>query len=146
MSTKADDFIQSQLPAILRPGEQVQFTASVLRAPSLLLQILLLGGLISFLLTKAYFAVATNQRVILIRTSMGLFGPGLANKGIEEIPLQSVTRLKLGGFLNNRSMTFVDASGKEDTIRIAPWSKAVSGQKAFFEGLPAAINNRQLTA
>ena len=144
--TRADEFIQAQLPSVLRPGEQVMGTAFVIRAPSLWLQILLLGGLISFLMTKAYFAVATDQRVILIRTTMGLFGPGTVNKGIEEIPLNTVKQLKIGGLLNNRSMTFVDQSGQQNTVRIAPWSKAVTGQKAFFEGLPQTINNRQLPA
>lgn len=142
--SKADDFIQSQLPAILQPGEQVVSTAVVVRAPGILLTALLLGGLIAFLMTKAYYAVQTDRRVILIRTSMGLFGPGYENKGIEEIPLQGLREIKIGGFLNNRSMTFVDASGNKNTVRIAPWSKTVAGQKAFFEGLPAMINNRQL--
>jgi hypothetical protein len=144
MATKYDDFINQQLPSILQPGEQPLYRAYVTRMPGLFWQIILGGGLFTFLMTKAYFGVVTNRRVVLIRTKLGMFGPGLANTGVEEIPIQQIEKVTTSGLLNNRSITFHKTGGEKDTIRIAPWFKFVEGQKAFLEEMPQRVSNRQL--
>ena len=145
--TERDQYIQQQVGPMLQPGEQILYMAQVLRQPPLWLQILCMGGLLTFLMTKAYFAAFTNRRLILIRTSMGLFGGfGMKNQGVEEIQLANVKSISTGGFLNNRSVTFVMNDGKSDTVRCAPWGKAVTGTAAFVNEMPGRFNNRQLPA
>lgn len=133
--TPRDQFIQTEMAKIARPGEQVLNTAFMVKSPPLIVQMILAGGLLQFLLTKAYYAVATDQRIVLIRTSLGLFSPGMTNKGVESIELGTVSQIKTGGFLNNKSMTFKKSDGNL-TLRIAPWSKLVTGQKAFLTDVP----------
>lgn len=141
---KFDGFIDSQLPTLLQPGEQPLYRAYVTRQPGLFWQLILGGGLFVFLMTKAYFAVVTNRRLILIRTKLGMFGPKAENLGIEEVPLASIEKVTTSGFLNNRSITFHKAGGQRDTIRIAPWFKFVDGQAAFLKEMPERVTTKQL--
>ncbi len=143
---KFDAFIDQQLQGILQPGEQPLYRAYVTRQPGLIWQILLMGGLFLFLMTKAYFAVLTNRRLILIRTSLGLFGPGQVNNGVEEIPVANINNVTTSGFLNNRSITFHKTDGSKDTIRIMPWFKQVDGQAAFLNEMPQRVSTKQLPA
>jgi hypothetical protein len=141
---KFDPFIDQQLQGILQPGEQPLYRAYVTRQPGLFWQFILAGGLLLFLMTKAYFAVLTNRRLILIRTKLGLFGPGQANNGVEEIPIQAIQNVTTSGILNNRSITFHKADGTKDTVRIMPWFKQVDGQRAFLDEMPARVSSKQL--
>ncbi len=141
-----DQFIQSQVTPMLMPGEQVLHTAYMVRQPGLLWQILLLGGLLLVLMTKAYYAVFTNRRLILIRTSQGFFKPKMTNIGVEQYDVSQMTKCTTSGFANNRSMTFLFRDGSKQTLRIAPWVKFVSGNKAFLEGVPALVGSPQLAA
>ena len=138
--TERDDFIKKEAAKLLQPGEVILNTAYVVRQPGLLMQILLAGGLLLFLLTRAYYAVATKKRIILIRTRQGFIKPAMVNKGVEEIDLTKIAEAKSSGMANNRSITFVRRDGSKETIRIAPWSKLVTGQKEFLEQVPAQIN------
>lgn len=144
--TKPDEYLQSQVMPMLQPGEQVLQTAYMRRQPGLLMQILLVGGLLLFLMTKAYFAVLTNRRLILIRTKMGFWtgGPKLMNLGVEEHDVRNMQKCTTSGFANNRSMTFHMANGPQVTLRISPWFKQVSGTKAFLDQVPNLINSGQL--
>ncbi|HZF56486.1 MAG TPA: hypothetical protein VE093_48055 [Polyangiaceae bacterium] len=144
--TVRDDFIQSQVTPLLRPGERVLHTAFMARQPGLLWQILLVGGLLLFLMTKAYYAVFTDRRLILLRTKQGFFSPQMVNMGTEEYDVAQMTRCTVSGFANNRSMTFHFRDGTKQTLRISPWLKLVSGTKAFFEQVPDLINSGQLAA
>jgi hypothetical protein len=144
--SKQDDYLQSQLAQILQPGEQVLHAAYMRRQPGLLMQILLVGGLLLFLMTKAYFAVLTNRRFILIRTKMGFWtgGPQLLNLGLEQYDARQIQNVTVSGFANNRSMTFHMADGFKTTLRISPWFKQISGTKAFFEQVPGLVTSGQL--
>jgi hypothetical protein len=70
----------------------------------------------------------------------------MKNQGVEEIQLANVKSIQAGGFLNNRSVTFVMADGRSDTVRCLPWGKAVTGTAAFVNEMPGRFNNRQLPA
>jgi hypothetical protein len=144
--TERDQFIQSQVGPQLMPGEQVLHTAFMARQPGLLWQLLLVGGLLLFLMTKAYYAVLTDRRLILLRTKQGFFKPQMVNMGIEQYEVAQMTKCTVSGIANNRSMTFHFRDGTKQTLRIAPWLKLVSGTKAFFEQVPQLINSGQLAA
>jgi len=144
--SQQDDYLRSQLQQILQPGEQVLHTAYMRRQPGLLMQILLVGGLLLFILTKAYFAVLTNRRLILIRTKMSFWsgGPQSMNLGVEEHDVRQIQKVTVSGFANNRSMTFHMANGPKQTLRISPWYTKVAGTKAFFEQVPPLVASGQL--
>ena len=146
--TKHDEFVTQTVTPLLQPGEQIVHMGVLYKAPGLLLQILLLGGLISWLMTTGYYAVVTsNWRLLLIKAKMSMWmGVKPANQGIEEIPLANVTKITTSGFANNRSMTFHFVDGSSRTLRCSPWSKQITGNGAFFEQLPQAVNARQLQA
>lgn len=128
------------------PGEQVLHSAYMAKQPGLFWQIMCLGGLLTFLLTKAYYAVLTNRRLILIRTKQGFIRPKMVNVGVEQFDVAQIAKCTTSGLLNNRSMTFVFQNGTRHTLRIAPWVKYVSGNKAFFEQVPQLIGSPQLMA
>jgi hypothetical protein len=142
--TPLDQYIHGQVGPTLQPGEQICYFSTMRRQPGLFWQIVLVGGLLLVLMTKTYFAVVTNRRLIFIRTKAGFFGgPKQMNLGVEQYDVATIKRVTTGGFGNNRSMTFhTDAS--KMTLRISPWFKSVSGTKDFFEQVPNLINSGQL--
>jgi hypothetical protein len=143
---KQDDYLQSQLPQVLQPGERVLHVAYMLRQPGLLMQILLVGGLLLFLITKAYFVVLTDRRLILIRTKMGFWtgGPQCLNLGVEEYDVRQLQKVTVSGFLNNRSMTFHLANAQAQTLRISPMVERLIGTKSFFQEVPRLVESGQL--
>jgi hypothetical protein len=143
-----DEYLQTQLQTVLQPGEQVLQTAYMRRQPGLLMQMLLIGGLLLYLVTKAYFAVLTNRRLIFIRTKMGFWkgGPAQQNLGLEEYDVRNVRQVTTSGIANNRSMTFHMHQGPSQTLRISPWFTSVKGTKQFLEQVPQIINSGQLAS
>jgi hypothetical protein len=141
--TPLDQYIHSQVGPALQPGEQVVYFSTMRRQPGLFWQIVLVGGLLLVLMTKTYFAVLTNRRLILIRTKAGFFGaPKQMNLGVEEYDVRTFKRVTTSGMGNNLSMTFHTDSTKM-TLRISPWFKSVSGTKDFFEQVPNLLNSGQ---
>lgn len=138
-----DEYLQTQLQTILQPGEQVLHTAYMRRQPGILVQSLFF--LIAFLLTKAYFAVLTNRRLILIRTKMGAW-TGVQNKnlGVEQWDVRTLKKCDVGGIANNKSMTFHFTDRPSETLRISPWFKSVQGTGAFHDQVPGLINSGHL--
>lgn len=131
---------------MLVPGERVLHTAFMVRQPGLLVQILLAGGLLLFLLTKAYYVVLTDRRLLVMRTKQGMFKPAMMNLGVEQFDVTQIASCTTSGFANNRSMTFHMRNGPKQTLRIAPWFTIVSGTKAFFEQVPQLLSSGQLAA
>ena len=144
--TERDQFIHAQVGPMLQPGEQIIHTAYMTRQPGLLVQLLLVGGLLLVLMTKAYYAVLTNRRLILLRTKQGFFSPQMVNMGVEQFDVTQMAKCTTSGIANNRSMTFHFRDGSKQTLRIAPWLKFVTGTKAFFEQVPGLVNSGQLAA
>ncbi|MEO8699307.1 MAG: hypothetical protein ABI867_04660 [Kofleriaceae bacterium] len=141
-----DEYLQSQVMPLLQPGEQVLGSAYMRRQPGLLMQMLFVGGLLLFLITKAYFVVITNRRMILIQTKMGFWtgGPKLLNLGVEQHDVRAFRECTTSGFANNRSMTWHMHQGGSMTLRISPWNKKVSGTAQFLEQVPQMINSGHL--
>lgn len=130
--TDHDRFIIEQVESMLQAGERVIFTAHMIKAPPLWVQILF-SGLIMLLFIHPYLVACTNRRLILIKTKNGFAKPKMLNLGTEEIEWGSVQRIEVGGFANNKSLKFIFNDGTDRTLRIGPWAKFVSGQKGFFE-------------
>jgi hypothetical protein len=145
--TPLDRYVHSQVEPMLEPGEQIYYAAHVRRQPGLFWQIFLIGGLLLMLMTKVYFAVLTSRRLILIRTKGGFWAgtPRELNLGVEQYDVRSFTKVTVSGFANNRAMTFHSQASKT-TLRISPWSKAVSQTKDFLEQVPNLINSGQLAS
>lgn len=141
-----DEYLQSQIMPMLQPGEQVLHSAYMRRQPGLAMQILLVGGLLLFLITKAYFVVLTNRRMILIRTNMSFWsgGPKQLNLGVEQWDIRNIKACSTDGIANNKSITWQMHQGPSETLRISPWGKAVQGTKAFLETVPGLLNSQQL--
>lgn len=143
-----EQYVMSQVGPMLQPGEQVIHMSVMRRQPGLLMQMLLVGGLLLFLMTKTYWVVLTNRRMILIRSKVGMFSftgtPAHQNLGIEEWDVRNIQKVTVSGFANNRSMTFVMGQGPSQTLRISPWMKAIPGTKMFFEQVPQLLNSGQL--
>lgn len=143
-----DEYVQQQVGKVLRHGETVELSAVMVNAPPLWLQALLLGVIFSWLLSTYYFVVLTNERLILIKTKMGLMGLRQDNQGVESYERTAITRVSTGGFMNNRSMTF---HGPNLKLRIIPRSKPVSTQGRFFKEVPKlfsaseAVGSSQVT-
>jgi hypothetical protein len=141
-----DEYLQSQIGPMLMPGEQVLQSAYMRRQPGLAAQMFLVGGLLLFLITKAYFAVVTNRRLILIRTKMGFWGggPKQMNLGVEQYDVRAFSGCTTSGFANNRSMTFAFHQGEAMTLRISPWGKKIAGTAQFLEQVPQMITSGYL--
>lgn len=131
-ATDHDQFILQQVESMLQAGERVMFTAHLIKAPPLWVQILF-SGLIMLLFIHPYLVACTNKRLILIKTKNGFAKPKMLNLGTEEIEWANVQSVVVGGFANNKSLKFMFNDGTNRTLRIGPWAKFVSGQKAFFE-------------
>jgi hypothetical protein len=141
-----DEYLQSQVMPLLQPGEQVLQTAYMLRQPGIIMQMLFVGGLLLFLITKAYFAVLTNRRLIFIRTKMKFLsgGPQQMNLGVEQYDVRQLQQCTTSGLAANKSMTFALHGAPAQTLRINTWSKKIAGTKTFFEQVPQLINSGQL--
>jgi hypothetical protein len=133
---------------MLGPGEQVLFTATMRRQPGLFWQIVLIGGLLLFLMTKVYFVALTNRRMILIRTKVGFWSfsgtPEHMNLGLEQWDARSIVKVTTSGFANNRSMTFHLSDRSAQTLRVSPWQKAITGTKDFLERVPGFVASGEL--
>jgi hypothetical protein len=131
-ATDHDQFILNEVQSMLQPGERVVYTAHLIKAPPLWVQILF-SGLIMLLFIHPFLAACTNKRLILLKTKNGFAKPKMLNLGTEEILWANVKSIQIGGFANNKSLEFHFNDGTHRTLRIGPWAKFVSGQRGFFE-------------
>ena len=140
-----DEYLRSQVMPLLQPGEQVIHTAYMRRQPGLLMQMFLVGGLLLWAITKAYFVVLTNRRVILIRTKMSGWsgGPKQMNLGLEQWDVRNLKQVTTSGMANNKSMTFHFHQGAPETLRISPWGNKL-GSQAFLDQVPPLVASGQL--
>lgn len=73
MARPTEENLRASLAADLQPGEQIQFVAYGIKQPNIFLMVLLLGGLLSALLTKHYVLALTDRRLVIKEINMGLF-------------------------------------------------------------------------
>lgn len=136
---KHDAFLQEELAKILRPGEQVTGTAVIWEGPGVMMQALLLGGLLAWLMMKFAFVALTDQRVILIKAKMGFVGFKGGNQGVETFELSDIASAEVKGAANQRRIILNLRNGTTRTLRLNTIARFVSGQKEFPAAAQAAF-------
>lgn len=134
---KRDEFLSSEMARIMQPGERVLHTATAFTGPLMLAS--MFGLLGHALLIKHYYAVLTNRRLVLLRSTMGLFGLKTVNRGVIEFPFESLLAVHVGGLLNQRNLTLESRDGSRVTIRVNSLVRQVSGQKEFCAQAPELL-------
>jgi len=144
--TKYEDFVQSELQGRLAPGEPILHMAFLFNKS--LAGMVLLGALAT--IGQGYFlAAATDRRLLLLKTKMGLWSLKRENLGVVELPYQDIVDIKPGGALNQRTVAFTMRDGSTMAFRLNTMAKFTAGQKTFLERLPgyvAAWNGQQRAA
>jgi len=134
--TKYEDFVLSELQGRLAPGEQIVHMAFLFNKS--LAGMVLLGAFGQ--LGKGYFlAAATDRRLFLIKTAMGLFTLKRESQGVIELPYQDITNIQPGGALNQRSVTFTMRDGSSIFFRLNTLARFTAGQKTFLERLTGYV-------
>ena len=134
--TKYEDFVQSELLPRLAPGEQIVHMAFLFNKS--LASMALLGAL--GMLGQGYFlAAATDRRLFLIKTKMGLWSLKRENLGVVELPYQDILNIQPGGALNQRTITFSMRDGSTVSFRLNTLARFTAGQKTFLESLPRYV-------
>ncbi len=128
---KHDEYVKAEMAKILRPGETVAGTAVGWSGPGVWAQALLLGPLFSWLVMKFFYAVLTDQRLVLMRTKMGFFGLKKSVTGTESLERGDIAGIDHRGGMNQRRLVVRLRSGSTRVLRFNTIAKFVSGQKEF---------------
>jgi len=138
--TSYDEFVQDELREILRPGEHVLGTAFALVINS------------SEPFQRHYFtfrpwgppfiAVATDQRILLIRLADGLLQVERVNLGVTEIRLSEIQDVatRQSGWI--KSIAILQNDGRYVTLRLnvkATW--LMVGQEEFWKRVPEILQS-----
>jgi hypothetical protein len=119
--TEADAFVQDSVAPLLRSGETVLHQGYVVDRD------VDSAGAVGALFARGLFAVLTTERVILISTRLGIFGPGLVNWGVESIERSLIRDSGLDG--NALVLDLVDGATKRLVLRVN--EGALSNQRTF---------------
>lgn len=132
-----DTFLKQELDALLNPGETVLHTGTAFTGP---LYLASLGGVFGQLLMLTHYYLAiTNQRVILIKTGMGMSGVKCQNRGVEMINIRDLKEVRVGGMVNQKKLTLVAKDGSETVVRFNSMARQVSGHKELAAEAPAKL-------
>ncbi|HTM21043.1 MAG TPA: hypothetical protein VL172_11060 [Kofleriaceae bacterium] len=126
--TEADQFLYQQLEAEVQPGERIQHTAYVTETPPWSYLFVILPGL----LTRAYFAVLTDRRLLLIKTRVGVGSVVCENLGVQRIERSAIREVTGGKRLMRVRL---QDGGTRRFFARSP--KAVSGTLEFFAYMPS---------
>jgi hypothetical protein len=130
--TEADSFVTESVAPLLRSGETALHQGYVVDrdADS--------AGAIGALFARGLFAVLTTQRLILISTRLGLFGPALVNRGVESIERDSIRDAGLDG--NALVLDLAEGGTKRLVIRVN--ETALSNQRTFARDVLQSLASR----
>jgi hypothetical protein len=137
MASKYETYALNEIAPRLAPGEQVVHTAFLFNK-SLVAAVLI--GPLALAGQGYFFAVATDRRLFLIKTKMGLFALKAENHGLTEIPYEAIAKIEPGGMLNQKSLAIHTVDGGKLPLRLNTIAKFMSGQKTFIESLPRYID------
>lgn len=124
-NTETDEFIATEASKVLLAGERITHTAYLVTHKK---------GLLAAL-SKAYYVLVTDQRLILIKTKVGAFKPILSNEGVEALPRSEVDSIGYSG----GGLEIAIAGRKPLKFFARPKNKHVTGQAAFFAEVPATF-------
>ena len=131
LMTKADYFVAGQVAPQLRAGEVIQHQAYVIdREPG--------NGWRYAMLARADFAVLTNQRVLLIRTRLGVFAVLRENRGFEATEREWISNVTV----NDRLivLTFTNRSARTSWVSE---TRGLSNQTAFLRDVPRRLRGAE---
>jgi hypothetical protein len=131
--TKADRFVADEFAKLTRPGETVQHQAYAVDRP--------ISGIVSAASAKGYFAVLTDQRLLLIETRVGAFGVLCENHGVQEIPREDIVaaRRDVIDYLKapTDAVILTLRDGSQRTLIVT--GRGLSNQKAFVRDVPRLL-------
>jgi hypothetical protein len=126
-TTEGDRFIAAQVSQQLRPRERVTHQAYALSADTQ-------AALINIGVT-GYFAVLTDQRLILIKTRLSPFRVRLENRGLEALDRAVI----VGAHRNDCTVSVLLRDGSTRLLAIDPRTKRFSNQVAFLLDVPRLL-------
>jgi hypothetical protein len=120
IKTKADRWLNEEVAKLLAAGETVEQQAYGVDHEDV------------NAVTSAYYVVLTNQRLIVIQSRVGAFGPLLENGGVVIHDRKTIERVDA----DERHLNFVFASGTPFDF-FAEWSeRRLSNQRRFLADVP----------
>jgi hypothetical protein len=136
MASKYETYARNEIAPRLAPGEQVLHTAFLFNKS---LVAAALVGPLALAGSGYFFALATDRRLFLIKTKMGLFSLKAENHGLTEIPYETITKIDPGGMLNQKTLAIHTTDGGKLPMKLNTIAKFMSGQKTFIDSLPKYI-------
>ncbi|MEP6691043.1 MAG: DUF4339 domain-containing protein [Gemmatimonadaceae bacterium] len=140
---KYETFVFAELAPRLEPGERFELTALLFTGS--LLRMAVAGAALGALGAASvgrqtlYFAVATDRRLFLIRTKMGLLSLQAVNLGLAEIRYDDIAQVATGGALMQRTTTLTMNDGSSVQLRLNSMGKVMSGQQQFQDRFPQLV-------
>lgn len=144
--SKHDQAVDKELEQILEPGETVLGRAFTWTGPGVMLQMLLLGGLLSLFFTTYYFVVITDRRIVSMRVKSGLTGIRIVAAKTESFGPERLVSARTAGMGNQRRLILELREGETRTLRLNTLARQISGQKEFISVAEAQIPHLALAA
>jgi len=136
MASKYETYARNEIGPRLVGGEQILHTAFLFNK-SLVAAVLV--GPLALAGSGYFFALATDRRLFLIKTKMGLFALKAENHGLTEIPYETIAKIDPGGMLNQKTLAIHTADGGKLPLKLNTIAKFMSGQKTFIDSLPRYV-------
>lgn len=136
MASKYETYARNEIGPRLVAGEQILHTAFLFNK-SLVAAVLV--GPLALAGSGYFFALATDRRLFLIKTKMGLFALKAENHGLTEIPYETIAKIDPGGMLNQKTLAIHTVDGGKLPLKLNTIAKFMSGQKTFIDSLPKYV-------
>jgi len=136
MASKYETYARNEITPRLVPGEQIIHTAFLFNK-SLIAAVLV--GPLALAGSGYFFALATERRLFLIKTKMGLFALKAENHGLTELPYEMIAKIEPGGMLNQKTIAFHTVDGGKLPMKLNTIAKFMSGQKTFIDSMPRYV-------
>jgi len=125
--TRTDRYVDEQVRPLLVTGEQVQHQAYGTDRE--------LRGTVASVTAKAFFAVLTDRRLLLVQTRVGAFSVLRENRGVESLWRSEITGVDDAG---DGKLTFRFAGGGARVFHVAR-TRRLSNQTAFLDDVPRLL-------
>ncbi|MBU0504738.1 MAG: hypothetical protein ABII18_00860 [bacterium] len=139
--TNLKQFALDNINNELRSGEEVLFTGFMYKEVAKWMRIF---NVLRAYKLKHYFAVGTNQRLILIRTKITSMkgDPKELNLGVSSIEYCHVVDFKKGKWLNSRQSYFTMRDGTVRRLDLLGRAYAVFGHEEMYETYPGWVEKQ----
>lgn len=143
---KYEAFVFAELATRLAPGERIELTALVWTGS--MLRLMAFGaaaGAIGAMVggrQALFFAAATDRRLFLIRTKVGLLALKAVNLGLVEVRYDDIAQVVAGGTLHQKNSTLMMRDGSTTLLRLNNMARSMSGQSQFLDRFPQLVAQR----